>query len=154
EIDTFSFITNDSQIDTLTPSIINGPTVVSLTGTSAIIQWKTDLASSSMVAYGLTSLYAAEAGQSEEQVKSHTVKLTKLSPNTTYHYQAKSLVPGGRVGRSKDQTFTTTNQLNVSEVQVSDISLNSAIISWKTASILTSLIHYGKTTQYGQELVD
>lgn len=154
EIDSFGFITNDSQLDIATPQITSGPSVVSVSGTSAIIQWKTDIASNSIVAHGIANTYGTEAGQSEDQTKSHLVKLTSLSPNTTYHYQAKSINAIGRVGRSKDATFGTANQLNVSEVQISDITLTSAIISWKTSSILTSSIRYGKTTDYGKELVD
>lgn len=154
EIDTFGFASNDSQFSVATPQITEGPTVVSVSGTSSIIQWKTDIISNSIVAYGLTTNYGVEAGQSEDQTKSHLVKLTSLSPNTTYHYQAKSINILGKVGRSKDEILTTANQLSVSEVQISDITLSSAIISWKTASILTSSIRYGKTTQYGSNLVD
>lgn len=153
EIDALNFAPSDSQLDFL-PPVITAVTVTSTTGTASIIQWTTDVPSSSVVAFGLTTTYSAENGQSEDRVKSHSVKITGLSPNTAYHFQVKSADALGHMGKGTDQTLLTTNQLNISEVQASDITLNSAIITWKTASLISSSIAYGTTTSYGQKVID
>ncbi len=154
EIDALGFFSADTPSDFAPPAITAGPTVSSVTGTSAVVQWTTDVVGSSIVAFGLTSSYGTELGQSEEKVINHSVKLNGLFPNTQYHFQVKSADAQGRYGRSTDQTLTTTNQPPISEVQVTDITLSSAIISWKTAALTTTTINYGTSTNYGNTVSD
>jgi hypothetical protein len=91
---------------------------------SASIGWKTDELSSSQVEYGTTATYGKlEPAQPDTDptvlgtdgkplyagVIDHSVVLTGLLPNTTYHYRVKSKDAAGNQAISEeDQTFTTT----------------------------------------------
>ncbi len=155
EIDAIGFIPADNQLDFAPPVIsAQGPVVTDITGTTAVVQWTTDVLSSSVVAFGLTSAYGTQMGQANEQVTSHSVTLTGLSPFTTYHYQVESEDAMGHFGYSGDSTFTTAKQANISSVLVSDITLNSAIVTWTTSTVTSSSIVYGPTTDYGSSFND
>ncbi len=153
EIDIINFTSSALPTD-FAPPVISNIIVSSVIGSSAIVQWTTDVPASSVVAYGTTTKYTSEIAQTEEQVKSHTVKLFGLLPNTPYHFQVKSADALGNFGRSDDQTLTTTGEQKISEIQITDITLISAIITWKTSSISESSIVYGTDTSYGLRVVD
>ena len=89
------------------PVITSGPTVTSLSGTTAKIEWQTDELSSSEVQYGTTGSYGGDASGAGS-TKNHSVTLTGLTPETTYHYMVLStdLCSNGPTC-SSDATFTT-----------------------------------------------
>jgi hypothetical protein len=60
----------------------------------------------------------------------------------------------GNIGYSLDQIFRTSDAAAISEVKVSDITISSATVSWKTNTISTSTVFYGKTSSYGNTVVD
>ena len=76
--------------------------------TAAIITWTTDEAATSSVAYGVTSAYGATTSGSS-YVTSHSVSLTGLSQDTTYHYRVSSRDSSGNISYSSDNTFTTVD---------------------------------------------
>jgi hypothetical protein len=76
--------------------------------TTAMISWKTDKPSTSLVYYGLGG---AKANQTELDTKlntGHSVVLTDLKPQTTYHFSVSSKDIYGNQVDSQDMTFTTT----------------------------------------------
>lgn len=79
---------------------------------SASINWTTDELASSRVDYGTTSAYGTSKSEPETgdptYVVSHSVVLTDLQPETTYHYRVKSKDAAGNEAVSDDKTFTTT----------------------------------------------
>lgn len=139
------------------PPTTGGVPLVSAGSTTATITWTTDRSSYGTVEYGKTSSYGSAASETTA-VKSHSIKITGLAPGTTYHYRVMSVDEASLVGYSResayssDYTFTTLNTPAISEIKVSDITLNSAIISWYTSSLSTSQIEYGETTNYGNLL--
>ena len=60
----------------------------------------------------------------------------------------------GNIGYSIDKTFKTQDAPGISEVTISDIRLNSAIVSWKSTTISNSELRYGKTNTYGMTAQD
>ncbi|PIP17880.1 MAG: hypothetical protein COX43_01860, partial [Parcubacteria group bacterium CG23_combo_of_CG06-09_8_20_14_all_35_9] len=77
----------------------------------ATITWKTDEASTSLVKYGLTSVYGIkEFTDLTKKVTSHTIALKDLSPETTYHYQVLSYDDFGNLAQSTDLTFKTLSK--------------------------------------------
>jgi len=72
----------------------------------ATISWKTNEASLSWIVYGTTTAYGLER-KTTSYVTSHSLTLTGLSPETTYHYQIKSKDSTGNIGSYADKTFTT-----------------------------------------------
>jgi uncharacterized protein (TIGR03790 family) len=95
---------------TVTPPITNSiskVTAVNISNTGATITWTTSSSSSSEVAYGLTSAYGSTSALSTTMVTQHSVNLTGLTAQTTYHYQVLSRDSGGTLASSGDFTFTT-----------------------------------------------
>jgi lysophospholipase L1-like esterase/peptidoglycan hydrolase-like protein with peptidoglycan-binding domain len=91
--------------DTTAPSISS---IASTTApTTATITWTTDESATSKVVYGSTSSYGS-ASTSASTVTSHSIGLTGLSSNTTYHYAVVSTDAAGNAATSSDKTFTTT----------------------------------------------
>jgi len=90
--------------DTTAPSISDIKLTVG--DTYATISWKTNEASLSWIVYGTTTAYGLEK-KTTTYVTSHSLTLTDLSPETTYHYQIKSKDSTGNIGSYTDKTFTT-----------------------------------------------
>jgi fibronectin type 3 domain-containing protein len=93
------------SVDTTDPAI-SMVAVVNITTAEATITWETDEFADSLVDYGPTNSY----GLSEFDpllVLSHSVVLTSLAPETTYHYSVTSGDASANFSSSADQTFTT-----------------------------------------------
>lgn len=139
------------------PTIVSGPSVSKATANSATIIWSTNRSSSSFVEYGTTTNYGASNGQLDA-VTSHSVTLSGLNPATTYNFRVQSLDEDRDYpvtqGYSANNTFKTSDAPSISEVTVADITLSSAILSWKTNTVSTSAVNYGKTASYGSTLND
>jgi len=139
------------------PPSAGGVPLASCGSTTCTISWSTSRATYGTVEYGKTTGYGSAASETTA-VKSHSIKISGLAPGTTYHYRVQALDEPSLVGYdrssaySSDYTFTTLNTASISEVTVSDITLNSAIVSWKTSSLATSKVEYGETTNYGSSI--
>jgi glucose/arabinose dehydrogenase/phosphodiesterase/alkaline phosphatase D-like protein len=90
--------------------VVSNVQASAITNTSATLTWTTDQASSSQVDYGTTSSYGSSSALSQTPLTNHSVLLSGLSQNTTYHYRVDSTDAGGSTS-SGDFTFTTTNTL-------------------------------------------
>lgn len=92
---------------------INAPTVSSVSssvdGTTSTLTWTTNENSSSQVAYGLTSSYGFITTETDTgtRVTSHSVPITGLTCNTTYHYKVISKDSAGYTSSDTNRTFTT-----------------------------------------------
>lgn len=89
------------------PIVISNLQVRDVTATSARITWTTNYASTSRVDYGPTTSYGQYVYDSA-LVTNHTVSLTGLLPETTYHFKVTSTADGKLDGVSGDSTFATT----------------------------------------------
>jgi phosphatidylserine/phosphatidylglycerophosphate/cardiolipin synthase-like enzyme len=97
----------ESDIIPLTPGphFTTTPQAVDIDSVSARITWTTDVVSSSLVEYGLTTAYGSAMGDSTP-VTDHSVQLSGLTPGKLYHFiAASSDVNGTRV--SADLLFVT-----------------------------------------------
>ena len=88
------------------PPVISGVQSTSVSESSATIVWVTDQQSTSIVQYGLSASYGNTVTNST-LTASHSITISNLSTNTTYHYLVKSANAAGYVGSSPDSTFTT-----------------------------------------------
>jgi hypothetical protein len=112
---------NNTTADTTKPvisSIVQPTSPDTLGPISASILWHTDEFASTQVQYGTTATYGSlepaqpaddPTGGASLGVIDHSVVLTSLLPNTTYHYRVKSKDAAGNEAISEDQTFTTTS---------------------------------------------
>lgn len=129
------------------PTIINVATPVT-SATTADISWTTDQASTSQVEYGSTANYGSITELDSSNVTSHTVTLTGLTPETTYHYRVRSTNENGSA-YSADYTFVSAGTLTISGVEATNIGGGSATITWNTSQAGSSRVEYGLTEQYG-----
>jgi hypothetical protein len=109
------------------PPVISNVTVVDITDTTARIVWDTDEPADSLVHYGLTTSYGSTESDSS-YVTSHSIILTGLTPDTTYHYKVVSSDPSSNTAESGDYIFTTQTQTQDPEIYVFDISMQK--FSW------------------------
>ena len=121
--------------------------------TTATITWTTDIGSTSQVEYGATTSYGASTTVDTNAVTSHSIALSGLTPKALYHFRVKSSTAIGTT-TSDDYTFTTGGQPAISNVQVTNISSNSATISWTTDAAADGKVNYGVTSGYGSQVSD
>lgn len=122
-----------------------------LTSRSVVILWKTDKKTNSFVRFKKKNENDSqwkEIGITSDFDVNHIVKIDNLESGTAYEYQAKSMDVLGNAALSKINNFTTKDKIAVSEVAVSDITLESAVISWKTNIPITSEVDYGFSADY------
>jgi phosphodiesterase/alkaline phosphatase D-like protein len=106
---------NGSTVIDTTAPVITAPTASNISAVSADIRWTTDVLSSSQVEYGTSDSYGSvQPAQPADDptagklgVVDHSVSLSGLQPDTTYHYKVKSKNSVGETV-SNDKTFTTT----------------------------------------------
>lgn len=134
-----------------TPPIISNIQVLAITTSTARITWTTNESATSIVDYGLTASYGTTVTGSSGL--SHSVTLSGLTQGTLYHFRVRSADGSGNEAQSGDNTFTTTVPGDVtppviSAIGVSDITGNSAVVSWTTNEPATSLVDFGTTILY------
>ncbi|MFH1620507.1 MAG: fibronectin type III domain-containing protein [Patescibacteria group bacterium] len=137
------------------PPVISNVQAVNITSSTVTIIWTTNENSSSLVEYGFTTSYASGTVSDSNDVLSHVLNLSGLSPGTTYHFDVSSQDPSGNIAVSGDYTFTTlppagdTTPPVISNVKVVNITDTSALVTWDTNELATSFVSYGMTTAYG-----
>ncbi|MFH1784641.1 MAG: fibronectin type III domain-containing protein [bacterium] len=146
----FTFYT----IGVLPLPVISNVLAQSITASSAMITWATDIAATSQVEYGTTANYGTSSTLDSTPDTSHGVSVTGLSADTTYHYRVKSRNSSGGESVGSDNTFTTdpagtTNPPVISNVTATNITATGATITWTTDIISTSQVEYGTTASYG-----
>ena len=93
------------------PPVLSNIRASSVTATSAIIEWTTDVETTAdWVEYGLDTTYGGGTANAT-QGSTHVATLTDLTPETTYHYRIYSQgSSAGVLNVSSDHIFITTPQ--------------------------------------------
>jgi chitodextrinase len=105
---------------------------------TASITWNTDEPADSRVDYGTTTAYGSAATLASERVTAHSVRLTDLQADTTYHYRVSSQDEAGNRSQSQDLSFKTpvrpadTTPPQILSSTVRDVVLHGATLSWQT----------------------
>jgi hypothetical protein len=143
----YTFTTPD-----LTAPLISDVTATAITATGATITWTTDEPASSQVEYGLTEAYGEVTPLDPALVTGHSVSLSGLSDNTTYHYMVISVDSWDNEAFSDNYTFTTGENVPplISEVTAINVAETTATIAWTTDEPATSQVEYGLTEAYGE----
>jgi glucose/arabinose dehydrogenase/phosphodiesterase/alkaline phosphatase D-like protein len=137
----------------VTPPAISNVQATNVTGTSATIVWQTDEPATRQVEYGLTSNYGLGSPYETNLLTNHSVTLSQLLPETTYHFRVFSADASNNGIFSSDFTFATTVIDSVapaiSNVRFDNISATSALILWDTDEPANSFVDFGTTANYG-----
>jgi uncharacterized lipoprotein YddW (UPF0748 family) len=98
---------SDYTFTTNGPPVISNVQATNIGATSAVVTWNTSTASSGLVNYGLTAGYGSQEIDPNGNTTAHSVSISGLTPETTYHYQCVSTNAYG-TDQTTDLTFATT----------------------------------------------
>jgi peptidoglycan hydrolase-like protein with peptidoglycan-binding domain/phosphodiesterase/alkaline phosphatase D-like protein len=143
----------------ITPPTLAAIVVASLATSTATITWTTSEVANGQVEYGMTASYGSASVIESNLGLTHSADLAALEPDTTYHYQVKSVDVAGNIATSTDYTFTTaslpqivvppdTTPPIISGVAQASVSSYDTTITWNTNELATSSIRYGTSTNY------
>lgn len=119
----------------------------------AKITWVTARPSSSFVYYGTSPSNLSQSVGAIDSISSHSHVLTGLQTSTTYYYRVQSF--DERRSYNLDDSFSeigsfrTSEAAQIEDVNVLDITADSAVVSWRTSIPTQSRISYGPTQSYG-----
>jgi phosphodiesterase/alkaline phosphatase D-like protein len=138
----------ESSLPSLLPPTISDIAISDITESSAKITWNTNIKGSSLVAIAdkgqyhpdTDKPYPLEQSGQEEALKSHTVTVQDLEPNTLYHYQVRTKTLVGTLGKGPDKTFST--KAGKIKPFISGLTSTSFIVSWTTDQPTTSVVEY------------
>ena len=142
-----TFTTKDVP-DTTAPLIIAGPTVSSITDTSALIEWETNEPATSVV----NGEVNGDAGGWNIQ---HRVVLSDLSPLTTYNIQIESTDKAGNGPTTRNLSFTTLAATDTNPPVITkgpwsiNVTSSEATIEWHTDEPANSGVSYNDGINYG-----
>jgi sugar lactone lactonase YvrE len=105
-------VTINAALNPILP-VIRNIAVSGITANSAVITWATDQLSDSFVEYGTTTSYGSSARDST-LTTNHTISLSNLIPDMTYHFKVTSTNGYGFSSSSGDLTFKTSSPLLIS----------------------------------------
>ncbi|OGG47088.1 MAG: hypothetical protein A3F84_14020 [Candidatus Handelsmanbacteria bacterium RIFCSPLOWO2_12_FULL_64_10] len=138
-----------AEVRTLPPVLVEGPIVVGVKDTEALIFWRTDEASVGRVRYGTDSTLA-QASDSTELIAEHRVQLKGLRPGTRHVYQVESIGSSGGKGTSAVRDFRTAAGADATPPQILGRPIvlarfvDRADIGWQTDRSSTSILRYGR----------
>jgi hypothetical protein len=152
---------NSCAAENETNEINNAPIISALTATptnqSAIISWLTDINSTSLVNYGLTSSLGTTISSSALTLL-HSAILNNLQNSTTYYYKVTSCNSQNNCTSSNIYSFVTLANPQIPPIDttapiISNLNVQktntTASISWNTNEGANSTINFGLTTSLG-----
>ena len=124
-------------------------------GDSILITWETNENCDSRVKYGFDQSYGLEKYNSD-MIKSHSVKLTNLESDRTYHFCVNTTDGAGNYNESKDFVFKTLDIIlpEIYNIKNSTPTGTSVLITWNTDEPSNSTVEYGFDESYGFEKSD
>jgi hypothetical protein len=145
-----------SDIGDITPPVITeGPIASQTSANQVVVTWITDEVSSTIVEYGIQSADQNSAGRTDERTLFHQVTLSGLVGQQTYFYRVKSTDDAGNTVTSGIFSFTTVSSPSITDVRVTDVTLNSAVVQWRTGVPASTTIRFGTTRgSYSQVIQD
>ena len=148
----------DTTAPDLTAPSFTNLSAENITETTATISWTTDEPATSQVEYGETSAYGLITPLDNDLVTSHSVSLTGLDPDTTYHFIVKSEDLAGNEAISGDHNFTTVSAPPVSDqivIHFIDVGQGDAIlIDYGTNEMLIDGGRWGDCAVYVPSYID
>jgi len=147
-----SLLGTSSPADTAPPAI-QSISVSYITESSAIVTWETNEPATSQVMLCDPNEVCTWTEPQETLVTSHSVTLSGLEPDMTYHLTLISEDADGNENTS-ERDLTTSAQADVTPPVISGVVASSitdltATITWKTNERATTQVEYGTTDAYG-----
>ena len=105
-------VSNNQTFTTLplpdqSPPVLSNINTAFLSHSAILINWVTDESATSQIEYGETTRYENTTPLNATLVLNHSLSLTGLTPDATYHFRVRSLDAAGNLSVSVDQIFQT-----------------------------------------------
>ncbi|MCC7522350.1 fibronectin type III domain-containing protein [Candidatus Uhrbacteria bacterium] len=136
----------------ITPPTIFNIQVLNITTSTALVTWQTNEPATTAIEWGPDVSYSLGDFSNLGLVVNHSVQLTGLPNATVIHFRLQAADAVNNTTQTGDQTFTTLAPgvpLVISNVQVTNITDTSALVTWDTNLPASSLVEYGTTVAYG-----
>ncbi|MCC2631347.1 MAG: hypothetical protein K0S20_46 [Patescibacteria group bacterium] len=140
--------------DVTPPRIVSGPFISNNSPTSMILTWETDELAGTTVEYGTSSVDEKINGRPDELTLFHQFEISGLRPEQAYLVRVKSRDAAGNLQTGETLRSTTLRQTTITDVKVSGITLESALVEWNTTIPTTSQISYGLSQAYDRSYED
>lgn len=143
---TFMTRTNGTTTDHTDP-VVSAITFSSVSSTSATITWMTDEATTTRLSYGTSTLYGTSVDDNTLSM-SHSMTLSGLTPDTTYHVRIRAADSSNNMTTVSDRTFTTLDTVApaITNVVLSAVNGSSATVAWKTSEPASSVLYWSTTS--------
>lgn len=132
---------------TTAPKLVSGPKI-EVKPTSLVVRWATDRACSSFVQIKEGNTFVSEQGQTV-QATDHEVTVVGLRSQRDYIYSIRSTDIDGNTLTGDGIKFTTANTPSVYDLNISNITQQSAIVNFKSTAIANFTMYYGETANFG-----
>lgn len=129
-------------ISTPNSPFISGFNVTDITLTSAVVQWNTSTASTTIVEYGTSSASYTTRLVDENIATNHTVRLSNLQSGTTYFLRVAGVDQAGNLLQSDEKVFATVVIPRITNLRVEDVTDISATVLWTSSSPIDELVRY------------
>ncbi len=154
--------TTNTPVATPTNPVVSAIQYSDITQTSAVVTWKTDVRSNSLVTYCLDGGTQCESDRDDALVTDHSVKLSDLEAGKSYHITVQSRLgsdPDAAEGSLEATTDLQTTSIidttppKITGIEVKNLTSGStastATIEWQTDEPATSQVSYGTSSTYG-----
>lgn len=131
-----------------TPPTLTGGPDATVEPTSITVTWNTNRNANSYVTIKEGNTFVSEQGQSDATTE-HSVQVVGLKPQRQYTYTIRSMDEDGNELVGNEINVTTSNAPSVYDVNLTNLSLNSVVINFKSTAISNFTLYYGKTADYG-----
>jgi hypothetical protein len=138
-----------------TPPVLSSPTATPAP-TEILVTWTTNETATGTVRYGPTLAYELGARSETNAGLQHSVRLTGLTADTTYHVQVSSVDPSGNTATSQDLMVSTLPPpvLDTTAPVMSHPRLVTGVtgieVRWTTDEAARGTVEYGLTPALGQ----
>lgn len=111
--------------------------------TTANITWTTDVASNTVVFYGVAADALSQSVTDEALTTAHSITIPGLTKNTPYFYQVRSSAENFASASSTVGSFTTKDVMGAEIVPSATTGLTTATVTWTTPFPTSSVVRYG-----------
>ena len=147
-------------IDTEPPVLQGAVRVLRRTDTQITVVWDTDEPSDTELEYGTAADDLAQLTSDADLDRQHRVTITDLDPGTTYYLRPSSTDTDGNTVTGELTAVTTRSGSTERAVRIisgPDVVVRTAdkvVVEWLTDLPATSVVEYGTTASFDQEVVD
>ncbi len=132
----------ETALSTPNSPFISGFSVTDVTLTSAVVQWTTSTSSTTVVEMGTSSATYDTKFEESASSTSHLMRLTGLVSGTTYYLRVSGVDQAGNLLQSDEKVFATVVIPQIFDFTVSQITADSALLTWRSSSNIDELLRY------------